>query len=98
MRINLTETYLHKVLNETVSEMIKEESGSLSKCYWQCQFEDKEGNKVWKMIYAKTTPGAFKHSMEMGTRIGMEPLYETLRNATTKEVKEFIKNMKQKKG
>ena len=65
-----------------------------NKGYWQCEFEDNKGNSLWKMIFAKTTEGAFKHSFEMGTRIDMSPRYETLREATDEEVKNFKKMIK----
>ena len=67
-----------------------------NKGYWQCEFEDKKGNSIWKMIFARSTQGAFKHTFEMGVRIGSEPKYETLREATSEEVKEFKKMIKSK--
>ena len=66
------------------------------KHYWQCEFEDEKGNTIWKMIYAKSNPGSFKHTFEMGMRIGMEPKYETLRNATKEEFSAFKKMIKQR--
>lgn len=67
-----------------------------NKGYWQCEFEDREGNSIWKMIFAKSTEGAFKHSFEMGARIHMTPKYETLRETTDEEVKEFKKMIKER--
>ena len=48
------------------------------------------------MIFARSTQGAFKHTFEMGARIGLEPKYETLRDATDEEVKEFKKIIKKR--
>ena len=62
-----------------------------NKGYRQCEFEDKKGNPIWKMIFARSTQGAFKRTFEMGVRIGLEPKYETLREATDEEVKELKK-------
>ena len=59
--------------------------------YWKCEFEGKDGEVVLKTIYAKTTREAFKYTHQMGVRIGLEPKYETLREATEEEVKEFKK-------
>jgi len=59
--------------------------------YWKCEFEGKGGEVVLKTIYAKTTREAFKYTHQMGVRIGLEPKYETLREATEEEVKEFKK-------
>ena len=67
-----------------------------SKCYWKCEFESSDGSTMWKTIFAKSTRGAFKHSFEMGARIGMTPKYETLRNATLQEVREFKKMIKER--
>ena len=57
--------------------------------YWKCEFEGKNGETVEKTIYAKTSHGAFEHTFEMGMRINMTPKYETLREATDEETKEF---------
>lgn len=59
--------------------------------YWKCEFEGKDGKTELRTIYAKTTRQAFKYSYEMGVRIGLKPKYETLREATNEEVKEFKK-------
>lgn len=64
--------------------------------YWKCEFEDKDGNTIIKTVYAKTTRQTFKYAYEMGLRIGMTPKYETLREATSEEVKEFKKMIKSK--
>lgn len=64
--------------------------------YWKCEFEGKNGETILKTVYAKTTRQAFKYSCEMGMRIGMTPKYETLREATKEEVKEFKKLIKSK--
>lgn len=64
--------------------------------YWKCEFEDGNGKTILKTIYAKTSVGVFKHTHEMGIRIGMKPKYETLREATKKEVLEFKKSIKMK--
>ena len=64
--------------------------------YWKCEFEGKDGDVVLKTIYAKTTTQAHKYTHEMGLRIGMTPKYETLREATLEEVKEFKKYIKSK--
>ena len=89
--IKLTETDLHNIVKETVNKVLKEDTISQ---YWMCEFEGKDGSTIWKMIYAKSHPGAFQHTFEMGARIGMEPKYETLRNATKDEVREFKRNIK----
>ena len=60
--------------------------------YWKCEFENSNGETVLKTVYAKTTRQAFKYTYEMGVRIGMSPKYETLREATDEEVKEFKTN------
>ena len=65
--------------------------------YWKCDFEGKNGEIIEKTIYAKTSHGAFKHTFEMGARIGMSPKYETLREATDEEEKEFKKTIKKRK-
>ena len=67
-----------------------------NKGYWQCEFEDKKGNSIWKMIFARSNQGAFKHTFEMGVRIGLEPKYETLREATDEEIKEFKKTIRKR--
>ena len=61
--------------------------------YWKCEFENSNGETVLKTVYAKTTRQAFKYTYEMGVRIGMSPKYETLREATDEEVKEFKKEI-----
>jgi hypothetical protein len=64
--------------------------------YWKCEFEGKNGETVEKTIYAKTSHGAFEHTFEMGMRINMTPKYETLREATDEEAKEFKKLIKER--
>ncbi len=64
--------------------------------YWKCEFEGKNGKTIEKTIYAKTSHGAFEHTFEMGIRIGMTPKYETLREATDEEAKEFKKLIKER--
>lgn len=64
--------------------------------YWKCEFEGRNGETVLKTIYAKTTTCAFKHTFEMGIRIGLEPKYETLREATNEEVKELKRMIKKR--
>ena len=64
--------------------------------YWKCEFEGKNGETVKKTIYAKTSHGAFEHTFEMGMRINMTPKYETLREATDEEAKEFKKLIKER--
>ena len=64
--------------------------------YWKCEFEGNDGESVLKTIYAKTTREAFKYTHQMGVRIGLEPKYETLREATEEEVKEFKKEIKKR--
>lgn len=68
----------------------------MSKGYWKCEFEDKNGKTIEKTIYAKTSHGAFKHTFEMGVRDGLEPKYETLREATDEETKEFKKMIRKR--
>ena len=90
--IKITESDLHNIIKESVNKIINEmmEEGP----YWFCEFEDKEGNIIPKIVYAKSTPGAFQHSMEMGMRIGAEPKFETLRGATKEETIAFKKMIK----
>jgi len=64
--------------------------------YWKCQFENKNGEIIEKTIYAKTSHGAFEHTFEMGMRISMTPKYETLREATDEEAKEFKKEIRKR--
>lgn len=64
--------------------------------YWKFEFEGKNGKTIGKTIYAKTSHGAFEHTFEMGIRIGMTPKYETLREATDEEAKEFKKLIKER--
>jgi hypothetical protein len=64
--------------------------------YWKCEFENANGETVTKTVYAKTTRQAFKYTYEMGVRICMSPKYETLREATDEEVKEFKKEIKKR--
>lgn len=64
--------------------------------YWKCEFEGKNGETVEKTIYAKTSHGAFEHTFEMGMRINMTPKYETLKEATDEEAKEFKKLIKER--
>ena len=64
--------------------------------YWKCEFEGKNGKTIEKTIYAKTSHGAFEHTFEMGMRINMTPKYETLREATDEEAKEFKKLIKER--
>jgi hypothetical protein len=64
--------------------------------YWKCEFENKNGEIIEKTIYAKTSHGAFEHTFEMGMRINMTPKYETLREATDEEAKEFKKLIKER--
>jgi hypothetical protein len=93
--IKITESDLHNIITNTVNKVLGEARlGNLTKVYWQCEFEDENGNTLWKMIYAKTSAESFRRAFEMGRRIGMEPKYETLRNATPQEVKDFQKMIK----
>jgi hypothetical protein len=62
--------------------------------YWKCEFGGKNNETVLKTIYAKTSEGAFRHTYEMGVRLGLEPKYETLRMATDEEAKEFKRMIK----
>lgn len=91
--IKLTESDLHNIVKESVKKVLNE---GIEKLYWQCEFEDVNGNTIWKMVYGKTTREAFKNTYETGVRIGMEPKYETLRNATPEEVKEFTKMIRKR--
>ena len=68
----------------------------MSNFYWKCEFEGDNNEIIVKTIYAKTTRSAFKHTYEMGVRIGLEPKYETLREATNEEVKEFKKMIRKR--
>lgn len=63
--------------------------------FWKCDFVDKDGVIVSKMLSASTTLGATKRAFETGRNFGLTPKYETIRPATSKEIKEFktmIKN------
>ena len=64
--------------------------------YWKCEFEDKDGKSIIKTIYAKTSREAFKYTHQMGIRIGATPKYETLREATDEEAKEFKRMIKKR--
>jgi hypothetical protein len=86
--IKLTKSDLHDIAKESVIKVLKEEREGP---YWYCEFEDKEGNTIPKIVYAKSHPGAFQHSIEMGMRMGAEPKFETLRGATKQEVIAFKK-------
>ena len=93
--VKINESDLRDIVNNAINMVLNESvSDSLSKCYWKCDFEGKDGTITSEMIWAKTTPGAFKHAYEKSIRLGMEPKYETLRNATKKEVIEFKKMIK----
>ena len=65
--------------------------------FWKCEFIDKDGNSVWKMLSASTSLGAKKRAYEVAFNSNgeLDPQYETIRPATSKEIKEFkdmIKN------
>jgi hypothetical protein len=62
--------------------------------YWKCEFECKDNSVILKTIYGKTTHEAFKYTHQMGLRIGATPKYDTLREATDEEVKEFKRMIK----
>ena len=64
--------------------------------YWKCEFENANREIVLKTIYAKTSREAFKYTHEMGIRIGATPKYETLREATDEEAKEFKRMIKKR--
>ena len=91
MNNNLVEFDLNRIIKESIDMVINEATEGP---YWYCEYEDNAGNTISKIIYAKTTPGAFKHGVEMGIRIGMEPKFETLRGATKEEVRQFKKMIK----
>jgi hypothetical protein len=91
--IKITESDLHNIVKEAENKVLNE---SPEGPYWYCEFEDNEGNIVPKIVYAKTTPGAFQHTTEMGMRTGMEPKYETLRGATKQEISAFKRMIKKR--
>ena len=62
--------------------------------FWKCDFIDGEGNTVSKMLSASTTLGAKKRAFEVGRNFGLEPKYDTIRQATDKEIREFKKMIK----
>jgi hypothetical protein len=57
-----------------------------------CDFEDKNGNKIQRILSAKTSVQAEIVAMGTGQRLGIDPDYSTIRHATQKEVRDF-KNM-----
>ena len=62
--------------------------------FWKCDFVDKDGLTVSKMLSASTTLGATKRAFETGRNFGLTPKYETIRKATKEEVAEFKKMIK----
>jgi hypothetical protein len=62
--------------------------------FWSCDFEDKEGNIVARIISAKTTTQASEAAFQTGFRLGLKPKYDTIRRATDKEVHDFKKMIK----
>ena len=64
--------------------------------FWKCDFVDKDGLIVSKMLSASTTLGATKRAFETAFNSGGEltPKYETIRKATKEEVAEFKKMIK----
>lgn len=57
--------------------------------FWKCDFIDKDGVTISKMLSATTTLGAKKRAFEVGRNFNLNPQYETIRPATNKEAKEF---------
>lgn len=64
--------------------------------FWKCDFIDKDGQTVSKMLSASTTLGAKKRAFEVGRNFGLDPQYETIRQATNKEIKEFKEMIKKR--
>ena len=62
--------------------------------FWVCEFTDKNGKEVWKMLSASTTLGAKKRAFEVGFNNNLTPKYETIRVATKKEISDFKKIIK----
>ena len=64
--------------------------------FWKCEFIDKDGNSVWKMLSASTHLGAKKRAYEVAFNSNgeLDPKYETIREATKKEVTEIKKMIK----
>lgn len=69
---------------------------SAIKRYWQCEFKNKKGESVWKMIIADTPRQAIQQVFETSRYFGFEPKYETLRYATEKEVRDLKKTIKKR--
>lgn len=57
--------------------------------YWKCEFEDKDGNSVWKFIIADTLRQAKQQVFETSRYFGFTPKYDTLVSATEKEIRSF---------
>ena len=94
--INLNESVLNKIIKEAVNNVINE---MIEGPYWYCEFDDKTGNVVKKIIWGRSTVEAFKAAAETGVKFGLEPRYETLRGAEPKEIaafKRMIKNRAKK--
>ena len=64
--------------------------------YWKCEFEDKNGKIIEKMIIADTTRQAMQQAFESGKYFGIEPKYETLTRATEKEVRALKRMIKKR--
>ena len=62
--------------------------------YWKCEFEDKEGNSIWKFIIADTLRQAKQQVFETSRHFGFIPKYETLISATEKEIRSFKKSIR----
>jgi hypothetical protein len=86
------------LVKSTIFRTFTENIGNMNRrsFYWKCEFKDKNDEVVTKTVYAKTTTQASRYAYEMSVRIGMTPKYETLREATEEEVKEFKKMIKSK--
>lgn len=63
--------------------------------FWQCQFKTAEGT-VWRMLSAKTALQAKDAAFQTGFRLGIEPIYDSIRRATSTEIRDFKKMIKQR--
>jgi len=64
--------------------------------YWACEFVDKDGNSQWRLIAATTPLGAKRRAFEIGFNRNLTPKYETIRVATSKEISDLKKKIKEK--
>lgn len=62
--------------------------------FWICNFENSEGEVVSRIISAKTSTQADTMAFQTGLRLNLKPIYDSIRRATDKEVRDFKKMIK----